>query len=342
MKRYEKQFTLITQGVKLSNVKKMVDGKGAQTMENIVNKTNVKLGGLNYSLGGRDKYVQLLFDDNLIIGIGVNHPVKGMFLSSDDASSGSSTADGSPPSVLGFSANYNGPFEFCGDFVYQPAGRDEKVSIIGDIVQRCYEYWQTRNGKHPKRIILYRNAADEGQFVSILRYEVPLLEGLLKEAQRPAKLTVIVPNRMHNLRFFLKDIPQGKPAQQNVKPGTVVDQQVVHPVQNEFYLSSHIPLQGTAKVPRYTVLYDANELSSDQLQTITYYLCYGHQIVSVPTSLPSPLYIANLYADRGRNIFNSLDGNVEEERALKEARLSELTDRLSYVKSELVAFRVNA
>ena len=41
----------------------------------------------------------------------------------------------------------------------------------------------------------------------------------------------------------------------------------------------------------------------DQLENITYRLAYGHQIVCLPTSLPSPVYIAEEYAKRGRNLY---------------------------------------
>lgn len=44
-------------------------------------------------------------------------------------------------------------------------------------------------------------------------------------------------------------------------------------------------------------------MSMDQLQGITYHLSYGHQIVYMPTSLPSIVYIANEYAKRGRNLY---------------------------------------
>jgi hypothetical protein len=50
------------------------------------------------------------------------------------------------------------------------------------------------------------------------------------------------------------------------------------------------------------VVLDENGFSLGQLEDITYHLCYGHQIVSMPTSLPSPVYIANRYAERGRKI----------------------------------------
>ena len=51
---------------------------------------------------------------------------------------------------------------------------------------------------------------------------------------------------------------------------------------------------------------------------MTYALCYGHQIVYIPTSIPTPVYVAEAslrkityyilflqeYAKRGRNIYN--------------------------------------
>jgi len=48
------------------------------------------------------------------------------------------------------------------------------------------------------------------------------------------------------------------------------------------------------------VAVDENNYQLAQLEEITYQLCYGHQIVNMPTSLPSPVYIANRYAERGR------------------------------------------
>lgn len=42
----------------------------------------------------------------------------------------------------------------------------------------------------------------------------------------------------------------------------------------------------------------------DDLEGITHSLCFGHQIVNSPTSLPTPAYVASLYAERGRMIFS--------------------------------------
>ena len=66
-----------------------------------------------------------------------------------------------------------------------------------------------------------------------------------------------------------------------------IDDKVVHPKNNEFYLNSHVALQGTAKTPRYTVVFDQNNLSSDAIT-----LCFGHQIVRLPSNFSS---IPSLY-----------------------------------------------
>jgi len=106
---------------------------------------------------------------------------------------------------------------------------------------------------------------------------------------------------MHNLRFMSTNATmQQRAPEQNIKPGAVIDAVIVHPVFDEFYLNAHVALQGTAKTPRFTVLKDDNNLSADAIQLLVYTLCFGHQIVRMPTSLPSPVYIATRYAERGR------------------------------------------
>ena len=54
------------------------------------------------------------------------------------------------------------------------------------------------------------------------------------------------------------------------------------------------------------MLCNDSEFRLDQLERMTYDLCYGHQIVFSPLSLPAPAYIAMDYAKRGRNLYNSL------------------------------------
>lgn len=50
------------------------------------------------------------------------------------------------------------------------------------------------------------------------------------------------------------------------------------------------------------MIVDDKNMSMDELEVLTYSLCFCHQIVTLTTSVPTPLYIAGLYADRGRRL----------------------------------------
>jgi eukaryotic translation initiation factor 2C len=192
-------------------------------------------------------------------------------------------------------------------------------------------------------LIIYRNGCAEGQFTNILKYEVPLIKHQLETQGSSAKLTLIMSNKLQNVRFLSDKIdPRAKPTEQNIKPGTVVDTSVVHPSFTEFFLNSHRAIQGTARTPKYTVLYDDNKMNADQLQSITYHLCFGHQIVYLPTSLPSPVYIANRYAERGRNMYRRFC-EVSSTSEHENLTYQELTEVLSYETSTYyTTTRVNA
>ncbi|KAH7715627.1 WAGO-2 protein [Aphelenchoides avenae] len=300
MKRYEPLFHMVTQGVRVKTVLDVVRNGKPQTMENIVNKTNVKLGGLNYTLNMTDpKAKYMLSNDILFIGFGAEHP------GGQPARTDEERSDG-PPSIYAANTNKH-PFEFVGDFKFQESRRDEKTKIIVKIITTCIENFLRNRRERPKHVIIYRNGCSEGQFANIIKYEVPLIYAALRKQNCLADVVLLVPNKkQQDVRLFQERVnSQDKPPAQNIKPGTVVDTHIVHPRVTEFYLNSHVALQGSAKTPRYTVLVNDPEFSLDKLQAMTYWLCYGHQIVGMPTSLPSPVYIALEYAKRGREIYNA-------------------------------------
>lgn len=122
-----------------------------------------------------------------------------------------------------------------------------------------------------------------------------------------SKLVFIVANKMHNIRLIPENITGQRPHEQNLKPGTVVDTTIVNTTFFEFYLIGHAARMGTAKIPRYAVLANDAKLCTDEIQEITYQLAYGHQIITGATGMPSPIFIANRFAERGRmNYISSL------------------------------------
>jgi hypothetical protein len=71
------------------------------------------------------------------------------------------------------------------------------------------------------------------------------------------------------------------------------------------FQKAHSALKGTGRVPRYSVVLDENSYTMDVLEGFTHALSYEHQIVARATSLPTPVYVAEGYAQRGRDVFNA-------------------------------------
>ncbi|ETN68828.1 hypothetical protein NECAME_05417 [Necator americanus] len=142
--------------------------------------------------------------------------------------------------------------------------------------------------------------------------------------------------------FFVSDI-------ENPQPATVVDTDVVRNDITEFYMLSHRPVQGTAKSTSYQVIVDENDMSSDEVQSLMLALSFHHQIVDAPVSLPEPVYQADEWAKRGKDIWKAYtdrhDLLLMEDRGEYAARpidFEAMTSRLAYWKTNLEDRRVNA
>jgi eukaryotic translation initiation factor 2C len=112
----------------------------------------------------------------------------------------------------------------------------------------------------------------------------------------------------------------------NVPPGTIVDNTIVHPVEQDFFLVSHqgiqvifIPfhyasvfvsmvflsqLQGTSRPTHYHVLWDDSKFPANDIQMLTYYMCYLFTRCTRSVSYPAPCYYSHLVAFRGRQYYD--------------------------------------
>lgn len=117
-------------------------------------------------------------------------------------------------------------------------------------------------------------------------------------------LTFIVVKKRHHTRFFTLD-HQNRTA--NVPPGLVVDTDIVHPGQFSFFLNSHKALQGTNRPALYHVLYDEIKFTADELQLLTYYLCFTDPRSSMSEAIPSLVHQADLAASNARDLFPERD-----------------------------------
>ncbi|KAI6227669.1 hypothetical protein M3Y99_01228700 [Aphelenchoides fujianensis] len=294
LKAYELRHPLITQNVTLPvmwGAAGVGDGRPKRdTLGNIVCKTNVKLGGLNYEVVSGDEAVG---KHDLVLGLALN------------VAGGGGADENSPPSILGFAANdTKNCGAFVGDYVFQPAALNGHLSSMDQAGARVFKrYLAARDGRPPRRVVVYRNGCSEGQFAQVVSNEVPLFRRLIDEHfGGHSQLVLLVVNKVHSVRLMpAEPDPRAPAARQNLRPGVVVDRQIVDPAWPEFFLNAHNTLLGTAKVPRYSVLANDAGVGMDELQRLTLDLCFAHQIVNCPVSKPAPSYVAEEYAKRGRN-----------------------------------------
>lgn len=321
IKLYERKYGIATQDLKHSTVKKIIEKNQIRTLGNIILKSNVKKGGLNYDLKNVVKA------DRLIIGIGFNHTMSG---------------DTDALSVVGYAANTRKiTTDFAGDVLYTQFTRDGQISFYEKLIQNTVKNFKSSRNMTPKEVIIYRTSGSEGKYNDYCIYEIPYVKAKLKQYAPGCKLTFVVVEKGHNFRLFKEKINSNdKAPSQNVAPGAVVDTGITNPKLCEFFLSSHSGLQGTVKVPKYVVLYDDLNLSMDELEGLTNSLAYGYQVVTLPVSIPAPVYIANSYAERGRNILNANNHNIGQKNII----IDEVSanEKLSYVSTAFNNIRINA
>ncbi|CAD5215204.1 unnamed protein product [Bursaphelenchus okinawaensis] len=349
IKYNERKYGIVTQNVLTSTAAAACGLSGPPkrlTMENLVNKANVKLGGLNYHVADMQQK-KLVGEDDLFIGFAKDIGA---------AASGSAGENVVPhnmtttPTVVGYAANdIQDSLAFTGDFVFQEGVKQEKLSIIVKVVNNVLKRYEDNRGKKPQRVFIYRNAIAESSYPFVLKYEIPLLKDAVKKAGVET-FVYLVPNRLHNVRVFPAKPTGEKPPEQNLKPGTVLDSALVSANITEFFLCGHVARLGTAKVPRYSVLSNESNVSIDELQKLTYHLSYGHQIVTGATALPSPVFIAKRYAERGRLTMPLASSEVEPKETgsssssdgSTNSQVEHLNAKLQYAKSTLRNQRVNA
>ncbi|GMR46240.1 hypothetical protein PMAYCL1PPCAC_16434 [Pristionchus mayeri] len=313
IKLQERYSQVVTQDLKLKTAQNYLEKNQSLTMENIVFKTNLKLGGINYAINLKN-IVGTRLDPfkptRLIMGIGLSHaPQQNVF-----------TRDGAKilaPTVVGYCANMGRvPTEFIGDNIYQDNKKDDLLLCFAEFMQRVIDRFtgavddegnrtEQMTKPLPKEVIVYRQGVAEGFYSMCVQEEVPLLRAILhSNGAKDVKITYIVVQKEHNIRLMPAQIDtREKATQQNITSGVVVDSQITHPRYREFFLNSHVTLQGTARTPRYTILKDDIDITMNELQSVTHALCHNFQIVNSPVSIPAPLYIANRYAERGVDLY---------------------------------------
>ncbi|KAL6977342.1 Protein argonaute-2 [Sarracenia purpurea var. burkii] len=253
-----------------------------QYLANVGLKINAKLGGSNVELNGQLSGLEGE-EHVMFVGAAVNHP---------------GAYNATCPSMAAVVATINWPAanRYAARICSQ---RKEKILNFGAMCLDLVNTYAHFNKVRPRRIVVFRDGVSDAQFDMVLNEELLDLKRAIYEENYHPTITVIVAQKRHQTRLFLENESDGG-ASGNVPPGTVVDTKIVHPFHFDFYLCSHYGLLGTSKPCHYYVLYDDHNFTSDQLQKLTYDLCFTSARCTKPISVVPPVYYADLAAYRGR------------------------------------------
>ncbi|XP_022728692.1 protein argonaute 4-like [Durio zibethinus] len=239
-------------------------------LTNLLLKINAKLGGLNSMLSIEQtlSFPVVSSVPTMILGMGVSHGSPGQ---SDVPSIAAVVNSRQWPSISRYRASVR--------------TQSPKVVMVDSLFKRVSD--QVDGG-------LMRDGVSESQFNQVLNTELgQIIEAckFLDENWNP-QFVVIAAQKSHHTRFF----QQGSP--DNVLPGTVIDNTICHPQNNDFYLCAHAGMTGTTRPTHYHVLLDESGYSVDDLQELVHSLSYVYQRSTTAISVVAPICYAHLAASQ--------------------------------------------
>ncbi|RXW23179.1 hypothetical protein EST38_g2678 [Candolleomyces aberdarensis] len=293
-----KHFGDIIQGVATQCLKSFKCSRAnAQYWANVLLKVNVKLGGINAI---PDPSLSSSLSDpakpTIIMGADVQHPAPG--------------ADGRPSfAALVSSVDLN-----CTKYIANTDVQEGRVEIIAGLkkmvknsLQNYADYRKNveRAAKpKPVRLIFFRDGVSEPQFKHVLDGELPLIKEALAELDMgDCKVTLVVVGKRHHIRFNPVN-PGDKDKSGNAPAGLVVDRDIGHPVEFDYYLQSQGGLLGTSRSSHYSVLFDENRFNADAMQAISFSLCHVYARATRSVSIPAPVYYADIVCARSKHHYD--------------------------------------
>ncbi|GFZ13050.1 argonaute family protein [Actinidia rufa] len=300
-----------------------------QYLNNLLLKINAKLGGLNSLLAVEHSPSIPLVSKvpTIIIGMDVSHGSPGQ---SDIPSIAAVVSSRHWPLISRYRASVRtqSPKVEMIDSLYKRVSDTEDEGIMRELL---LDFYLSSGKRKPDQIIIFRDGVSESQFNQVLNIELDqIIEAckFLDEKWSP-KFVVIVAQKNHHTKFFQPGSPD------NVPPGTVIDNKICHPRNNDFYLPvctcwndcfgenakilyvgrdwdelkyHHVELYtvsfpitegglgGTTRPTHYHVLLDEVGFSADELQELVHSLSYVYQRSTTAISVVAPICYAHLAA----------------------------------------------
>nr|XP_022904421.1 protein argonaute-2-like isoform X1 [Onthophagus taurus]XP_022904423.1 protein argonaute-2-like isoform X2 [Onthophagus taurus] len=301
----------LTQCIKSTTLKKLLQnidrrGHSQSTTDNIVLKINAKLKGVNHVLSNYFR-PSILEEPIVIMGADVTHP-------SPDSQN--------IPSVAAVTCSYD---RNAFKYIFSSRLQEPKLEIIKDletIVMEQLKFFNRITNRFPQRIVFYRDGVSDGQFREVLSSELGAIRSACSKlnVNYKPKITFFVVQKRHHTRLFPKNPQDSEDKNGNVPVGTCVDKMITRPTFYDFYLVSHASIRGVARPTKYVPLWDDADMSEDEIQELTFYLCHLYARCNRSVSYPAPTYYAHLAAARAK-------AYIETEQVIDIDKLEELQQK---------------
>ncbi|KAF2963456.1 hypothetical protein GQX73_g10126 [Xylaria multiplex] len=260
----------------------------AQYMSNVAMKVNAKLGGITCKVASPGPSSPFFQEPTMIIGVDVSH----------------AGFSGQSPSMAAMTVSMDKNATRYAAACETNGWRTEilQSTATQGMFPPLLRFWMTTHKTSPKHVYYFRDGVSEGQFQHVIETELTEIRRAFREANASnPKITVVIATKRHHIRFFPKpgDSSTGD-RNSNPLPGTLVERDVTHPHHFDFYLCSHVAIQGTARPVHYQVIYDDANVTPDHLQKMIYQQCYQYARSTTPVSLHPAVYYAHVASMRAK------------------------------------------
>ena len=201
--------------------------------------------------------------------------------------------------VLGFCATMDNRFAKYGSF---PKVINPGEGIFGKICesteQALEQFRLENNGTYPKIIVIFRDGVSDSQRSSVILEEIESIKkAFVNTAARcqgfiPPGLIYTIVNKRTNARFYC-DL-QGTVS--NPPLGAIIDSKVVERNGYDYYVMPAKANQGSMTPTHFHVIYDDVKTRCDEIQILSYRLCYAYYNWSGSIRVPAPCQFAHKLA----------------------------------------------
>ncbi|CAG8624028.1 2043_t:CDS:2, partial [Diversispora eburnea] len=212
------------------------------------------------------------------------------------------------PSVAALCASMNSDAtKYAARYRLNEILKNETIEELSEMTKELLVEFKKRNQYLPDHIIFYRDGVAEGQFEKIMKEEVKVLKDSLRDfygksgIQEP-KITFTIMQKRHHMRCVPVNKDEAHPDTRNSLPGTIIDLKIVIEDEFSFFLLSQALVQNgtTARSAYYRILLNEGDFTADEIQQLTYNLCYLSARCNVSISQVAPACYAHHIANQAR------------------------------------------